>query len=181
MLERANIIKKTDDASYTYRGYRKQILFIVHEILNSSGQNSIFCPEGIEDFSIIDSGSVRVIYQVKDLSEPLQFSDLSSGETTSFIQRAYSYYREYPDSDIIIGHYNPLGPELHKLTNNNKEVLDTVVKKLNKFNICPVNDSEKLIKKIEFKRLSEQDITDSIKKIITSSILGIDEEITVDI
>lgn len=180
MENRKSDIIKTDDASHAYRGYRKQILFIIHEILTSSNDDLIFCPEGIEDCSVEDSVSVHSIFQVKDLSEPLRFSDLTSGTKTSFLIRAYSYYKDHPNSDIVFAHYNPLGPELQNMKQNDKGAIETVVKKLNKLEICPENDSEAFIQKISFRQLSEQDIVKTIKETIKSSILGIDIENALD-
>ena len=46
-----HVLHKLDDASHVYRGYRKQILFILYQILNGE-DGQVFCPEGIEDLSI---------------------------------------------------------------------------------------------------------------------------------
>lgn len=50
--------QKVDDASHVYRGYRKQLLFVLYKIL-TEGKTNIFCPEGIEDFSVINNGEVN--------------------------------------------------------------------------------------------------------------------------
>ena len=63
---------------------------------------------------------------------------------------------------------------------NDKDALESIVKKLNNLRICPENDSAVFIQKIIFRQLSEQDILKTIKEAIKPSILGIDVENTLD-
>ena len=69
--------EKSDDASHVYRGYRKQILFILYKILTGNS-NDVFCPEGIEDFSIETDGKTTSIFQVKNITKHLSVLMIST-------------------------------------------------------------------------------------------------------
>lgn len=167
--------KKVDDASHVYRGYRKQILFILYKIL-SGDKYSTFHPEGIEDFSIEKSGKVDAIFQVKDYSDPIVVSDISSGKSNSLIKRFIRYEKEHFGATISLAYFGALGPELQNVAENDSVTIQNVAKKISKKENIPVNKLFDLLQNIQFQKLSEKKLIDEINSIISSSQLGIDTE-----
>ena len=165
--------KKKDDASHVYRGYRKQILFILHKILTSD-KNKVFQPEGIEDFSIKESDKVASIFQVKDYGHGLTVSDISSEKSNSFIKRLFQYEKDYPDAFISLAYFGSLGPELKKVSDNDPGTIKKVAEKITSKEKIPVEKLIHLFKKLQFIQLSEKELTNSIDDSISSSQLGID-------
>src|SRR5690349_20710656 len=101
------------DATATYRGYRRQVLYTLHRIL--SDNIAMFQPEGKEDLAIfVETGQLSEIVQVKALSHALTLSDLEPEKKDSFFARLA---REAPLSESVqvrLVSYRPCGPELRQ-------------------------------------------------------------------
>ena len=157
--------KKTDDASHVYRGYRKQILFILYKIL-SGDKNSTFHPEGIEDFSIDKSDKAEAIFQVKDYSAPIVVSDISSGKSNSLMKRFIKYEMEYSGASISLAYFGSLGSELQKVAENDSVTIQKVAQKISKKENIPVNELVHLLQIVKFQQLSEKKLTEEINRIV---------------
>jgi hypothetical protein len=167
--------EKSDDASHVYRGYRKQILFILYKILTGNS-NDVFCPEGIEDFSIETDGKTTSIFQVKDYSTPLSISDLSSGKANSFIKRTLKYIGKYPEASVSVVSFGSLGSELENIAIHDEKTVHTAAEKIAVKENISVSNSTDCLRKLKFLSVDEQKLADSIDDILKISQLGLDSE-----
>jgi hypothetical protein len=172
--------EKSDDASHVYRGYRKQILFILYRILTGNG-NDIFCPEGIEDFSIETNGKTTSIFQVKDYSTPLSISDLSSGKPNSFIKRMLKYVNQYPETSVTVVYFGSLGPELKKIEMLDEKTVSTAAERIATKENISVSNSTDCLQKLKFLSVDEQNLTYSIDDILKETQLGLDSTSSKDL
>jgi hypothetical protein len=113
------------DASPTYRGFRKQFLYILWRILcDDNNDNLVYQPEKIEDLAIFElkTGNrrnelssqaliIKELIQVKDHSAPLTFSDFNSHSEDSFFHRITKELK-HQDINISIASYGEFGTEL---------------------------------------------------------------------
>jgi hypothetical protein len=146
--------KKSDDASHVYRGYRKQILFILYRILTGNG-NDVFCPEGIEDFSIETDGKTTFIFQVKNYSTHLSISELSSGKANSFIKRTLKYIGKYPEASVSFGSLEP-----ENITPHYEKTVHTASERIAAKENISVSISMDCLRKLKFLSVDEQKLTD---------------------
>ncbi|ADK83366.1 hypothetical protein [Sediminispirochaeta smaragdinae] len=172
--------QKVDDASHVYRGYRKQLLFVLYKIL-TEGKTNIFCPEGIEDFSVINNGEVKSIYQVKDYSDPIVISDLSSNKPNSFVKRVINYIKEYPEALVSLSYFGKLGPELQRISEKDENTIRTVALKISTKEKISIDNAEGFLHKVCFQQLSESELKRNSKEILSSSKLGLDTENSTDL
>ncbi|PKL18382.1 MAG: hypothetical protein CVV49_06205 [Spirochaetae bacterium HGW-Spirochaetae-5] len=171
--------RKSDDASHVYRGYRRQILFILHKIVTSIDDDLIFCPEGVEDLSIERSGIIKEIYQIKDYTDNLILSHLAQKNGTSFIERANDYYDR--TTEIILASYGPIGQELSLASKGDDKAINSVVSKIKNMAIIPSERIKPLVESIVFQQPSEEQITKEIDDILSASMLGIETGISFDL
>ncbi|MGL1937234.1 MAG: hypothetical protein OCD01_19560 [Fibrobacterales bacterium] len=175
-----NKTKKTDDASHVYRGYRKQILFVLYKLLKSS-DDEIICPEGIEDFHVEIGDRVTSIWQVKDYSSALTLSDLKSSRGTSFIKRVSEYLESHDGADVYVAHFGGLGAELKNCVAGDRVAIDRVVKKISEAQEMPTDLSKSTVDALKFEQLNEEDLQTEIDELIASTQLGNDIEASKDL
>lgn len=104
----------SEDASATYRGFRKQALYILHRLLTDvTASERIYRPEGSEDLAVFDS-SMRLIeaIQVKDYSSDLVLSALKPKSEAGFFARLNRRMKEHQNCTTKLAIFGSLGPEL---------------------------------------------------------------------
>lgn len=110
----------SDDISATYRGFRKQALYILNRIISDADcDKKVFRPEGAEDLGIFDSSMALVeAVQVKDHSTPLTLSDLKPGSGKGFFSRLRERKLNHPGCVTRIASFGQLGVEFSGAINN---------------------------------------------------------------
>ena len=120
-------------ASWTYRGYRKQALYVLWRLLTDADRDSrAYRPEGDEDLAIFDgAGHLLEVVQVKDYSSPLALSDFKPESSDGFFARMAKRRAEYPSCRVFLASFGPLGPELEGAFDGPGAERDSVARKLN--------------------------------------------------
>src|SRR5688572_17550438 len=92
------------DATASYRGYRRQILYTLYRILESGDDtNLVFQPEGQEDLAIFDNeNQLLEIVQVKDYSSDLTLSSFSPDKRDSFYYRVATKLEATPGVHVSL-------------------------------------------------------------------------------
>jgi hypothetical protein len=103
-----------DDPSATYRGYRKQALYVLWRLLTDAEIDArSYRPEGEEDLAVFDAAGVLVeAVQVKDHEAPLTFSDFKPHSPVGFFARMKRRKQEHPSCRHLLASFGPLGAEL---------------------------------------------------------------------
>lgn len=109
-------------------GYRRQALYTARLLLREAGESRVFQPEGKEDLAIFDGDKLKRIVQVKAYSAPLTLSDLDPGKPNSFFRRVLAL--EDHEVDVEVASFGPLGPELLRVQQRDRETLASVTDKL---------------------------------------------------
>lgn len=114
-----------DDATATYRGFRRQALYALFRLFNSLPEGYTIQPEGLEDLAIYDTdGKLIEIVQVKDYSENLTASDFKP----SFYKRIARYCAPGSPTTVRIASYGPIGPDLKKASTGDPAAQSRVIK-----------------------------------------------------
>lgn len=180
------------DASPTYRGFRKQFLYILWRILCDDNNDSlVYQPEKIEDLAIFEqtTGSgltsgitnkalvLKELIQVKDYSEPLTFSDFNPHSDDSFFHRIKKELK-HRDINISIASYGEFGTELDNALNGRKT--EKVLEKLIDAGIA--NDiAAKIIEKTDAVMLEEEKLETEIINKLSEGPASPDPENTFDL
>src|SRR5215213_641237 len=102
----------SSDATHAYRGYRRQALYALSRIFESS-TDLVFQPEGEEDLSIFDSANNLIeVVQVKSYGVNLTLSNFKPDKKDSFFYRVAKLLTSTPSLNIKIASYGTVGPEL---------------------------------------------------------------------
>lgn len=99
-----------DNPESTYRGFRKQALYVLHLLLTDGGSlPRVYHPEGVEDLAIWSPTTLKIeeVVQVKDLSDSLSLADLYRT-----FARFWDTRRQHSDAVLKIVTFGPVGPEL---------------------------------------------------------------------
>jgi hypothetical protein len=166
------------DATYTYRGYRLQALYVLDRVLTSTS-GVFFTPEGIEDLSISTKDSVIEIVQVKSYSG-LVLSDLEPSKPNSFFYRVSQYIKENNNIDIAIVNIGSIGPELKKAWTGEGKERESVKNKLYGYSFTD-DDVENFFDRIKILSLDEKTLKERVNKKIVSIFPGIDNEPAFDL
>ncbi len=167
----------SDNATYTYRGFRLQALYTVHQILTSP-DSYIFQPEGIEDLAIFKNKELTDVIQIKS-GNSLSLSDLKN----SFFERLISLQSTNPNINIQLVKFGHIGIELKKACKENGKERQKVINKLlnrEKFN-CNKNQLETLLSSIQSIEVSEETIYQELDNTLKSSLLGINKNHAFDL
>lgn len=136
------------DASPTFRGFRKQFVYILWRVLcDEENDNLVYQPEHIEDLAIYEQRdinspstsltnqalSLRELVQVKDYSAPLRLSNFNIGTNSkdSFFHRISSELSSQK-LKASIASYGPFGDELIGALTNDVDSVNRIVCKLTK-------------------------------------------------
>ena len=102
------------DPSATYRGYRKQALYVLWRLLTDAQSHArSYRPEGEEDLAVFDAAGILVeAVQVKDYEAPLTLSDFKPHSPVGFFARMKRRKQEHPSCRHVLASFGPLGAEL---------------------------------------------------------------------
>jgi len=126
----------SDDASATYRGYRKQALYVPWRLFtDANADRRIYRPEGAEDLAVFDLDQ-RLIeaVQVKDYGSPLALSHFKPASLEGFFARMQRRRVQYPDCVSLLASFGALGPEFAEAIAGDGNSRISIVKKLNEAN-----------------------------------------------
>lgn len=125
----------SEDASASYRGYRRQALYTLWRICTDSDASHIYRPEGAEDLAVYDAAQALIeVVQVKAYSGPLSLSAFNPASSRGFFPRMSLRCRAHNDCVHAIASYGPVGPELEGAIAGNVDQRQSVVRKLTEQN-----------------------------------------------
>jgi hypothetical protein len=178
---------KLDDPSATYRGYRRQALYVLYRLLvDALGNDSAVGPESVEDLAIYGSdGTLAEVVQVKDHGANLTAS--------SFKPFFYERIAPFCDSDskvlVRVASFGPIGPDLLAAKAGDpvarKRIIETIskdreVERLTgdgaKKSVKPgvsVDQATRIIDHVRFERVDEATLTEGIMKALSESVVGV--------
>ena len=168
-------IEPCDNPTPTYRGYRKQALYCLHQTLHNESYSIV--PEGKEDFEIRDSDNNTIeIIQVKDLKNNLVLSDFDNTIIRS---------KDHLNTKCIISiaHYGELGVELKGIKKKTKTI---ILNKLtgkngkNKYSYTET-EAENFINQVQFIKLSEADLHKDISEKLSKMTPSGDPEVAFEL
>ena len=137
-----------EDASATFRGFRRQALYILSRLLvDDEAHCRIYRPEGSEDLLVFDASMKPVeVVQIKDHKSDLSLSRFKPNSPTGFFSRLRQRRKDYPECITKIASYGPLGPELQAAINGEIISRESVVQKLNSGKTkLPIPDIEEML------------------------------------
>ena len=155
-------------AQAAWKGFSSQTLYIASRIMSESEKFEYF-PERLEDLLIMQDGNILEIVQVKDLSEPLSISNLSSASKSlsgeGFYKRACSLMNsESVLQSIRVIYFGSLGTELLELSQGDKFAFEAVKKKLVTKHGLPEAEVMWLLQKIKFEKVNRELLEERIMK-----------------
>jgi len=172
--------------SATYRGYRRQALYVLWRILaDPDASRRSYRPEGEEDLAVFDeSGRLLEVVQVKDLSSPLALSDLKPSSPDGFIARTTRRLDEHPGCRHRLATYGVLGPELAAAIDADASTRDAIKRRLT------AKASERLVGDLDVVfdalhgnvvMLDENALRGDIAQQLAGSIAGLHDQSTLDL
>lgn len=166
----------TDDASATYRGYRRQSLYALFRLFDDGlPEGYVVQPEGTEDLAIYDlAGALVEIVQVKDFSDNLAASSFKP----SFYQRISPFCKPDSSTKVTIVSYGPIGPDLKDALSGDQNAQSRVVHTLTKDRILKPKAADGIVQKIpglpeaEARNIINHiEVTSADEEVLTSAIL----------
>ncbi|MDD3596825.1 hypothetical protein [Sulfuricurvum sp.] len=168
-----------DNASYTYRGFRLQALYILYKIFTSP-EKYVFQPEGAEDLAVYDSQHNLIeAIQVKSGDSNLVLSNFKN----SFFGRSIERQISNPGVKLSIVKFGPIGNELQSACNSNGDERRQVITKLfeDKSITSTKEELERLFESIHAESVVETKIVDEIINKLKDSLAGIDSNKALDL
>lgn len=179
---------KRDDPTPTYRGYRRQALYVLYRLFdNALGDDATVQPEGEEDLAIRDKlGRLVEVVQVKDLTANLAASSFGQ----FFYERVAAHC--VPASQVIVrvASFGPIGPDLLAATSGDAaakvRVIETITKdregerkradgtreKFKKPGL-PIDQATRLVEQLQLQSVNEAELIDVILASLSQSIVGV--------
>lgn len=173
------MLTSLDNASYTYRGFRLQALYILHKILTSP-EKYVFQPEGAEDLAVYDTRHNLIeAIQVKSGDSNLVLSNFKN----SFFERSIERQISNPGVKLSIIKFGPIGHELQSACNSNGDERRQVITKLfeDKSITSRKEELEHLFASIHAESVVETKIVDEIVNRLKDSLVGIDPNKALDL
>lgn len=168
----------SSDASPTYRGYRRQALYVLKRILgDQQSQGLTFQPEGKEDLAIFSpEGFLLEIAQVKDYGQNLVLSDLHPNTKDSFFCRVSEELNKYPDATVNLVTFGPVGREMqHGLTSRGDD-RESLVSKVVAHGLLSEASARAVIERMYLVRVTEAELLADINEKLGSLLTGVDPE-----
>lgn len=165
------------DASATYRGYRRQALYVLARILTDNDtDHRVYRPEGAEDLAIytIDQRLVEVV-QVKDHSSPLTVSDFKPASPDGYFARLLLRRHREPQCINTLATFGALGLELSGAIIGNGPDRAAVVEKLSLANpSTPKQDAALMLDALRTSvtHLDEPQLRESVVQSLQGTIAG---------
>jgi hypothetical protein len=126
----------SSDASATYRGYRKQALYVLWRLVRDASGRHVYRPEGGEDLAVFDDRRLVEVVQVKAYSSALTLSSFNPSSPGGFFARMRVRRAEHPECVHSLATFGPVGTELLGALRREEPHHSTVVRKL-----CTANPS----------------------------------------
>ncbi len=177
---------RSTDASSTYRGYRKQALYVLWRLLTDPEANSrSYRPEGDEDLAVFaGSGDLLQVVQVKDYSAPLALSDFKPESPDGFFARMAVRRRVHPNCEVSIASFGPIGPELEGAIRAPGSDRNSVAKKLSSKNTTlTVGESETLLSALggRVSRPVETDLYNDVLASLSPTMAGVHGDTAIEL
>ena len=139
------------DATPTYRGYRRQILYTLYHILESSDDvNLVFHPESVEDLAIRGADNkLSEIIQVKDYSSDLTISSFSPDKPGSFFYRVAEELITTSDVQVNIASFGKIGTTLTRSFETDGPERSQEAKKLSGYGFISEADAKRVLARIQ--------------------------------
>lgn len=164
--------------SATYRGYRRQALYVLWRLVTDAASLSqIYQPEGDEDLAVFSAeGKLVEATQVKDYSSPLTLSDFKPGSADGFFARMHRRVAAHPQCKIAIASFGPIGTELAAALKAPGSQRTSVASKLNAQNrSIPLPECETLLARLSDQIIhpDERTLTADIRRTLAPTIAGV--------
>ncbi len=176
---------KRDDPTPTYRGYRRQALYVLSRLFDDAlGDESIIQPEGQEDLAIRSSeGQLIEVVQVKDLSANLVASSFSQ----FFYDRTSPHCSVESKVAVRVASFGPIGPDLLDAKSGDLPAVERIVKTIAKdreterkrrdgtvekivVRGLPDSQARRFIEHVQLTSVNEPELTQSIKSSLAKSV-----------
>lgn len=176
---------KRDDPTPTYRGYRRQALYVLSRLFDDTlGDELIIQPEGQEDLAIrTNEGKLIEVVQVKDLSANLVASSFSQ----FFYERTSPYCSVESEVAVRVASFGPIGPDSLDAKRGDLTAVERVVKTIAKdreterkrrdgsvekiiVRGLPDSQSRRFIEHVQLTSVNELELTQSIKSCLAKSV-----------
>jgi hypothetical protein len=172
--------------SATYRGYRRQALYVLWRILTDpDASRRSYRPEGEEDLAVFDEfGRLSEAVQVKDLSSPLAVSDLKPSSPDGFIARATRRLDDHPGCRHRLATYGVLGPELAAAIDADPSAREAIKRRLTtKTSERPVGNLDAVFDALRGNVVTvyENAMRADITQRLAGSIAGLHDQSTLDL
>ncbi|HOZ45223.1 MAG TPA: hypothetical protein PLO37_03555 [Candidatus Hydrogenedentes bacterium] len=162
------------NASPTYRGYRRQALYVLHRILIASPEGR-FQPEHREDLAVFDAkGNLQELVQVKDHTGPLQLSDLDPGGKSSFFARCADAIGEWPDIKLTLASYGTVGPELREAIEHDGEERLSVAQKITNGGRVDLKAAQEILGKLHLEGCREAALQEAVDTSLCQMVTAVD-------
>ena len=160
------------DATPTYRGYRRQILYTLHRILESSDDAYlVFHPESVEDLAICGADNKLLeIIQVKDYSSDLTLSSFSPDKPGSFFYRVVEELIAFPDMQINIASFGRIGVTLTQAFETDGPERSREAKKLSGYGFISESDAMRVLARIQPVFVEEDVLEEQIYERLRNSL-----------
>ena len=176
----------TDDASATYRGYRRQALYALARILTDTNSDQrVYHPEGSEDLAIYDLNQRLIeVVQVKDYAGDLALSHFKPESPVGFFARMK--LRREANSICVtkLASFGAIGPELRDAITGDAKARKRVTTKLNQANgKISVADAEALLDALRghITHPEESALHTAVSNAIVATIAGAHAESTIEL
>jgi hypothetical protein len=168
----ANPLFYQSDATPTYRGYRRQILYTLYRILESSDDaNLVFHPESVEDLAIrgADNKLLESI-QVKDHSSDLTLSSFSPDKPGSFFYRVAEKLTTSPDVQVDVASFGKIGIALTRAFETDGPERSQEANKLSGYGFISEADARMVLARIQPVFVEEEVLEEKIYKRLRNSL-----------
>jgi hypothetical protein len=170
-------MSNSSDATPAYRGYRRQALYALFRIFESSNADHVFQPEGAEDFTIFDTaGNLIEVVQVKSYGSNLTLSDFKPNKKDSFFYRVAALLKSNPGVHVAIASFGTLGPELDQALATDGKDRDRVARKLSGYGFISDDDARTLLEETHPSLVDEAHITNRVMSTLKSTLPLVDAE-----
>ncbi len=178
----------TDDPTATYRGYRRQALYVLFRLFDQGlPSDSRIQPEGEEDLAIYDNNNqLKEVIQVKDLSDALSVSSFKR----TFFERIKNHCLPGNNVQVSIASFGPVGPELEGALSGDVDKAAEVAKKLSQTKTkesvkngkivktpipgLAVVEAENVVGRLKIERVTEPELRQAVIKRLASAATGTD-------
>ncbi len=170
-------------ATPAYRGYRRQALYALHMILNTTEDaDLVFQPEGQEDLAILDfTGNLLEVIQVKSYTDSLVLSDFKPDKKDSFFYRMARLLESTPELKITIVSYGEIGPQLSRALECDGTERRQIAKKLADSGFISEPTAQSLLRRIRAQLAEEETLQQEIRRQLGKSLLGVDPDAALEL